>query len=130
LFFVFVGGYFGVLYFYGVAWFCGVDLVVPEAEFYFSCAIYDGGVGYSGVVSKSCDDVFWFGYVLDCCLEVYFFHADLEVFDLEGLGLGAFFSVVFVVEVVVSDFFYGVFVFGEEVLWDFELGDHFCVLGY
>ena len=31
LFFVFVGGYFGVLDLDGVAWFCGVDLVVPEA---------------------------------------------------------------------------------------------------
>ena len=130
MFFVFVGGYFGVLYLDGVAWFCGVDLVVPEAEFYFSCVVCYGGVGYAGVVSESCDDVFWFGYVDYCGLEVYFFHADLEVFDLESLGLGVFFGVVFFVEVVVSDFFYGVFRFGEEVLWDFELGDDFCVLGY
>lgn len=82
------------------------------------------------MVSESCDDVFWFGYVDYGGLEVYFFHADLEVFDLEGLGLGVFFGAVFFVEVVVSDFFYGVFLFGEEVLWDFELGDDFCVLGY
>ena len=96
-----------------------------------SCWVGYGGVGYGCAVAESGDDVCGFVYVLDGGVEVDFFHADFEVFDLHGLVLLLVGFLLLVAFLEVGGFgcgFDGVALLFEEFFWEVELGDDFGVL--